>query len=103
MRTVVRSTSRSRRAFCPADPHAVHPPARTRARPDGHTDEGADRVPRNVVGVLSIQRRFALCLTIDKPFFTAFICGQCLDNVHGNADWKSCFEVGGSNMTTDAP
>ena len=44
-----------------------------------------------------------MCLTIDKPFFVAFICGQCLDNVHGNADWKSCFEVGGSNMTTDAP
>ena len=44
-----------------------------------------------------------MCLTIDKPFFAALICGQCLNNLHGEADWTNCFEVGGSNMTADAP
>ena len=44
-----------------------------------------------------------MCLTIDKPFYLALICGQCLNNVHGKADWTSCLEVGGSNMTADAP
>ena len=44
----------------------------------------------------------AMCLTIDKPFHTAFICGQCLNNEHGQDD-SSCFEIGGSNMTADAP
>ena len=43
-----------------------------------------------------------MCLTIDKPFHTAFICGQCLNNEHGQDD-SSCFEIGGSNMTADAP
>ena len=45
----------------------------------------------------------AMCLTIDKPFYTAFICGQCLNNEHGQADYTSCFEIGGRNMTADAP
>jgi len=45
----------------------------------------------------------SMCLTIDKPFFTAFICGQCLNNEHGQADYNSCFEIGGRNMTTDQP
>ena len=47
--------------------------------------------------------RDAMCLTIDKPFYTAFICGQCLNNEHGEASYNSCFEIGGSNMTADAP
>ena len=45
----------------------------------------------------------AMCLTIDKPFYTAFICGQCLNNEHGQADYNSCFEIGGRDMTADAP
>ena len=44
-----------------------------------------------------------MCLTIDKPFYTAFICGQCLNNEHGQADYNGCFEMGGSNMTADKP
>ena len=45
-----------------------------------------------------------MCLTINKPFYTAFICGQCLNNEHRDeADYNSCFEIGGSNMTADAP
>ena len=44
-----------------------------------------------------------MCLTIDKPFYTASICGQCLNNEHGQADYNSCFEIGGRNMTTDQP
>ena len=47
--------------------------------------------------------RDAMCLTIDKPFFAALMCGQCLNNLHGEADWTNCLEVGGSNMTADAP
>ena len=43
------------------------------------------------------------CLRIDKPFFTAFICGQCLNNVHGQADYSSCIEIGGRQMETDKP
>ena len=42
-----------------------------------------------------------MCLTIDKPFYTALICGQCLNNVHGKADYSSCFEIGGSQMESD--
>ena len=45
----------------------------------------------------------AMCLTIDKPFYAAFICGQCLNNVHGKPDYSSCFEIGGRDMTADAP
>ena len=45
----------------------------------------------------------SMCLTIDKPFYTAFICGQCLNNVHGEASYASCFNIGGSNMTADKP
>ena len=44
-----------------------------------------------------------MCLTIDKPFYTAFICGQCLNNVHGKASYASCFNIGGSNMPADKP
>ena len=44
-----------------------------------------------------------MCLTIDKPFFTAFICGQCLDNVHNEADYNSCFEIGGRDMPATEP
>ena len=44
-----------------------------------------------------------MCLTINKPFFTALICGKCLDNVHGKADYSSCFEIGGSQMEADKP
>ena len=44
-----------------------------------------------------------MCLTIDKPFFTALICGKCLNNVHGKADYSSCFEIGGSQMKADKP
>ena len=69
---------------------------------DGHTDESADRAPRSPSQECSPYRD-AMCLTIDKPFFVALICGQCLNNVHGKADWTSCLEVGGSNMTADAP
>ena len=70
--------------------------------PAGHS-ESADHVPARSTSQECSPFRDAMCLTIDKPFFVAFICGQCLDNVHGKADWRSCFEVGGSNMTTDAP
>ena len=45
----------------------------------------------------------SMCLTIDKPFYTASICGQCLNNVHGKASYASCFNIGGSNMTADKP
>ena len=44
-----------------------------------------------------------MCLTIDKPFYTAFICGQCLNNEEGQADDNSCFEIGGSQMEDDKP
>ena len=42
-----------------------------------------------------------MCLTISQPFYAAFICGQCLNNVHGKADYSSCFEIGGSQMESD--
>ena len=45
----------------------------------------------------------SMCLTIDKPFYTAFICGQCLNNVHGEATYADCFKIGGSNMPADRP
>ena len=45
----------------------------------------------------------SMCLTIDKPFLTAFICGQCLNNVHGQADYSSCIKIGGLQMETDKP
>ena len=48
-------------------------------------------------------RRESMCLTINKPFFTALICGKCLDNVHHKADYSSCFEIGGSQMEPDKP
>ena len=44
-----------------------------------------------------------MCLTIDKPFYTAFICGQCRNNLHGEADYNSCFEIGGRDMPADKP
>ena len=44
-----------------------------------------------------------MCLTIDRPFYAALICGQCLNNVHGKADYSSCFEIGGSQMEADKP
>jgi len=44
-----------------------------------------------------------MCLTINKPFYTALICGQCLNNVHGQADYGSCFEIGGRQMEDDKP
>jgi len=44
-----------------------------------------------------------MCLTINQPFYVAFICGQCLNNVHGEADYSSCFEIGGSQMEDDKP
>ena len=74
----------------------------TRARPDGHTDESADRVPRATSQECSPYKD-AMCLTIDKPFYTAFICGQCRNNLHGEADYNSCFEIGGSDMPADKP
>ena len=67
----------------------------------GHT-ENADRAALNVSQECSPYKD-AMCLTIDKPFYTAFICGQCLNNEHGQADYNSCFEIGGSNMTADKP
>ena len=45
----------------------------------------------------------AMCLTINQPFFSALICGQCLNNVDGKADYNSCFEIGGSQMEDDTP
>ena len=45
----------------------------------------------------------SMCLTINKPFYAALICGQCLNNVHGQADYSSCFEIGGSQMEDDRP
>ena len=45
--------------------------------------------------------RDSMCLTIDKPFFAALICGKCLNNVHGKADNSSCFEIGGRQMESD--
>ena len=101
MRTVVRSTSRSRRAFCPADPCVASPRAHPCA-PDGHTDGSADRVPLATSQECSPYKD-AMCLTIDKPFYTAFICGQCRNNLHGEADYNSCFEIGGSDMPADKP
>ena len=47
--------------------------------------------------------RDSMCLTINQPFYAAFVCGQCLNNVHGNADYSSCFEIGGSQMEADKP
>jgi len=47
--------------------------------------------------------RDSMCLTIDKPFFTAFICGRCLNNVHDQADYSSCIEIGGRQMEADNP
>ena len=44
-----------------------------------------------------------MCLTIDKPFFTAFICGRCLNNVHDQPDYSSCIEIGGRQMEADNP
>ena len=44
-----------------------------------------------------------MCLTIDKPFFTAFLCGKCLDNVHGRASYDRCLEIGGKQMTAREP
>ena len=44
-----------------------------------------------------------MCLTIDRPFYAALICGQCLNNVHGEASYADCFKIGGSNMTDDRP
>ena len=44
-----------------------------------------------------------MCLTINKPFYAALICGQCLNNVHGQADYSSCIEIGGRQMETDKP
>ena len=46
-----------------------------------------------------------MCLTISQPFYAALICGQCLNNVHGKADYSSssCIDIGGSNMTADEP
>ena len=32
------------------------------------------------------------CLTIDKPFWAAFICGYCRDNYHNTVkDYNDCF------------
>ena len=47
----------------------------------------------------------SMCLTISQPFYSAFLCGQCLNNVHGKADYSSgsCIDIGGSNMTADEP
>ena len=47
--------------------------------------------------------RDALCFTIDKPFFTAYLCGKCLDNVHSLARNDRCFEIGGSQMKPRQP
>ena len=44
-----------------------------------------------------------MCLTISQPFYAALICGQCLNNVHGKADYSSCFEIGGRQMEADKP
>ena len=45
-----------------------------------------------------------MCLTISQPFYSAFICGECLNNVNGKATAPgSCFDIGGSNMTADEP
>jgi len=44
-----------------------------------------------------------MCLTISQPFYSAFLCGECLNNVHGKANYSSCFDIGGSNMTADEP
>jgi hypothetical protein len=45
----------------------------------------------------------SMCLTINKPFYAAFICGQCLNNEHGEADYASCFDIHGKDMLLDAP
>ena len=82
--------------------HALYLPTRTNAHPPDEHTESADRVPRSSSQECSPYRD-AMCLTIDKPFYTAFICGQCLNNEHGEASYNSCFEIGGSNMTADAP
>ena len=70
--------------------------------PYRHTQETADPLRRSTSQECSPFRE-AMCLTIDRAFYTAFICGQCLNNEHGEADYNSCFEIGGSNMTADAP
>jgi len=44
-----------------------------------------------------------MCLTINKPFYAALICGQCLNNEHGEAEYASCFELGGKDMPSEAP
>ena len=45
-----------------------------------------------------------MCLTISQPFYSAFICGECLNNVNGKTNYSSsCFDIGGSNMTADEP
>jgi len=44
------------------------------------------------------------CLTIDKPFWAAFICGYCLDNYHNRVkDYNDCFEIGGNQMPAHKP
>jgi len=44
-----------------------------------------------------------MCLTINKPFYNALICGKCLNNDHGQADYSSCFEIGGIQMKANTP
>tara|TARA_B100000795_G_C22375735_1_gene277781 strand:+ start:78 stop:212 length:135 start_codon:yes stop_codon:yes gene_type:complete len=44
-----------------------------------------------------------MCLTINKPFYAAFVCGQCLNNEHLEAEYASCFETDGKDMSFDAP
>ena len=44
------------------------------------------------------------CLTIDKPFWAAFICGYCRDNYHNTVkDYNDCFEIGGNQMPAHKP
>jgi|TARA_B110000196_G_C20973856_1_gene580069 hypothetical protein len=46
----------------------------------------------------------AKCLTIDKPFWAAFICGYCLGNNHEKVDdYNDCFEIGGSQIPARKP
>ena len=45
----------------------------------------------------------SMCLTINKPFYAAFVCGQCLNNEHLEAEYASCFEIDGKDMSSDAP
>ena len=69
-----------------------------RSAPDGHTF--TCRSPSQVCTPF----REAKCLTIDKPFWAAFICGYCLDNNHDEVDdYNDCFEIGGSQMPAHKP